>query len=412
MKLAIGAMAPVLVAIAITPGSAAGDTYVIQPDGLGHYPTIQAAIYGCTDGDIIELTDGTFTGDGNRDIMVPSRNITIRSQSGDPMSCIIDCEGSELSEHRGFYFEAAVGSGDATLQGVGIVNGYMTVDGGGVLIEGADTVMEDCIIANCTCYPPDGVTPVRGGGISVSSGGDPHLIDCLITGCTAKYGGGLAVHESGGTFERCTIGDNLGTYSSGGVYTQTAYGADFTGCSIVSNESPRVGGIRMQGSVTLTNCDVSRNAATYGDGGGIELCGGNDVINCTLAENSAMQKGGGVWCRYDGGTLTRCIIAYTENGCGVEASTVEDVPTMSCCDVYGSVEGDYGPVVGDQTGLNDNFSLPPEFCGRDAGDYRLFDTSPCLAASAPCGQLVGAFDQGCDSPVEKTSWGVIKAMWR
>lgn len=398
----------VSVLLVLPAAATAGSTYVVQPDGLGDYPTIQAAVLAATDGDIIELTDGTFIGDGNRDVAVPSRAITIRSQSGDPMSCIIDCDGSARSEHRAFYFEAAVGSGDVTLQGVGIMNGYRSDHGGGIFIEGADTVMEDCIVAACTV---DG-SQQSGGGISIRSGASPSLTGCIVTGCTAPYGGGIAVHQSAGTFENCTFVDNLATYTSGGAYVQSATGADFTGCAIVSNESPRVGGIRMVGNVTLTDCDVSRNAATYENAGGIELCSGNDVINCTLVENSAMQKGGGVFCKYDGGTLTRCIIAYTENGCGVEANTVDDVPTMSCCDVYGSTEGDYGPVVGDQTDLNNNFSEDPEFCGIEVADYRLFATSKCLAGFSPCGSLVGAFGEGCDSPVEKTSWGVIKAMWR
>ena len=42
---------------------AAAETYVVTPDGTGDFPTIQTAIDAAGDGDIIELTDGTFTGD-------------------------------------------------------------------------------------------------------------------------------------------------------------------------------------------------------------------------------------------------------------------------------------------------------------------------------------------------------------
>ena len=41
-------------------------TYLVNPEGTGDFPTIQAAIDAVVDGDIIELNDGTFTGDGNR----------------------------------------------------------------------------------------------------------------------------------------------------------------------------------------------------------------------------------------------------------------------------------------------------------------------------------------------------------
>jgi pectin methylesterase-like acyl-CoA thioesterase len=92
----------VAVLVLVVAGTAFGTIYVISPDGLGDYPTIQAAVNAATDGDIIELTDGTFTGDGNRDIAVPSRPITIRSQSGNCTDCVIDCQGNARAEHRDF----------------------------------------------------------------------------------------------------------------------------------------------------------------------------------------------------------------------------------------------------------------------------------------------------------------------
>ena len=104
-------------------GTASAATYVVQADGLGDFPTIQAAVLAAGDDDIIELTDGIFTGEGNRDIMVPARPITIRSESDDYLLCMIDCEGSARAEHRGFWFQDAVGTGDVTLQGIGTTTG-------------------------------------------------------------------------------------------------------------------------------------------------------------------------------------------------------------------------------------------------------------------------------------------------
>lgn len=85
-------------------GAAVAATLVVRPDGTGDYPTIQAAINGSSAGDVIELTDGVFTGTGNRDVEFGGREITVRSQSGDPATCIIDCEGSQEDTHRGFLF--------------------------------------------------------------------------------------------------------------------------------------------------------------------------------------------------------------------------------------------------------------------------------------------------------------------
>jgi len=402
-----------LTLLAVLPtGAVAGSTYVVQPDGLGDYPTIQAAITAATDGDIIELTDGTFTGDGNRDIAVPSRDLTIRSQGGDPMACIIDCEGSARAEHRGFYFDTTIGTGDATVQGIAVIYGYTTAHGGGILIEGASPLIDNCIVAECTA---DG-SMARGGGVYVGDDGSPQFVDCIVTVCTGGYGAGVAIYQAEGTFESCTIGDNVATNRVGGVYLQSAGPSDFTDCSIVSNKAPRIGGIRtgshLSGDITLTDCDISRNEATYDYAGGVCLVGGTVLTNCTIVDNSALGSGGGVYGRYDSGTLSNCIIAYSEDGCGVAAEEAGTEPTLNCCDVYGNVEGNYDAVVGDQTRVNDNFSLDPEFCDLAAADYRLYDTSPCLAGASPCGSLVGAFDQGCDSPVEETSWGALKAMFR
>jgi len=64
-----------------------------------------------------------------------------------------------------------------------------------------------------------------------------------------------------------------------------------------------------------------------------------------------------------------------------------------------------------------NFSLDPEFCGEEgSGNYFLKSTSPCAPGSAPpgfeaCGQI-GPLPVGCGAvPVEKTSWGMLKAMY-
>jgi hypothetical protein len=83
-----------LVLLVSFPIIASAETYVIHPDGSGDFPSIQAAIDFASDGDIIELTDGTFTGDGNRDVMLQGKAVTMRSQSGNATTCIIDVEGT------------------------------------------------------------------------------------------------------------------------------------------------------------------------------------------------------------------------------------------------------------------------------------------------------------------------------
>ena len=83
----------VVVSILLFAGAASGTTYVVKPDQSGDFPTIQAAILAATDEDIIELTDGTFEGEGNRDIQVPARPITSARRAGTTCAASSTAEG-------------------------------------------------------------------------------------------------------------------------------------------------------------------------------------------------------------------------------------------------------------------------------------------------------------------------------
>jgi hypothetical protein len=112
---------PAFVCILIGASAPAGIIHV--PDD---YPTIQAGIDAASNGDVVEIADGTYTGDGNRDLDLGGKAITVRSASG-PDNCTIDCEGSEIEPHIGFYFTSGEDP-DSVLEGVTIINGYLDFD--------------------------------------------------------------------------------------------------------------------------------------------------------------------------------------------------------------------------------------------------------------------------------------------
>jgi hypothetical protein len=62
--------------------------------------------------------------------------------------------------------------------------------------------------------------------------------------------------------------------------------------------------------------------------------------------------------------------------------------------------------------INDNFNQDPLFCDAPTGDFTIDASSPCAPGNNPACGLVGAWDVGCDSPVEAISWGSLKAMYR
>lgn len=86
-----------------------------------NYPTIQQAIDAAQTGDIVVVSDGIYTGEGNKNLDFKGKKITVTSLNG-PASTIIDCEGSG----RAFYFHSGE-TPDSVLSGFTIRNGAPAV---------------------------------------------------------------------------------------------------------------------------------------------------------------------------------------------------------------------------------------------------------------------------------------------
>lgn len=138
---------PILIAIValLAAGRATAVVYIVEPDGGGDFATIQEAIDAAQELDVVELANGVYQGEGNRDIDFLGKAITVRSQSGIPDSCVIDCGGSSDEEHRGFSFVS--GETDASiLEGIAVRWGYMH-DGGGITCQYSSPLLVNCILS-------------------------------------------------------------------------------------------------------------------------------------------------------------------------------------------------------------------------------------------------------------------------
>jgi len=164
--------------------TASADTIYVKADGTGDYPTIQAAIDAAIDGDEVIAAQGTYTGEGNRDISFAGKRITVRSISpGDPnvvATTIIDCEGLG----RGFIFNNEEAN-ESILDGFTITNGYAMWRGGGIYILDSGPKISSCIISKNESFD------APGGGV-YCEGGSPEISDCTISENSAEHiGGGI-----------------------------------------------------------------------------------------------------------------------------------------------------------------------------------------------------------------------------
>ncbi|GAI20599.1 unnamed protein product, partial [marine sediment metagenome] len=217
-------------------------------DVPSEFGSIQEAIDFATNGDVIIVAEGIYTGDGNRDIHFKGKALTVRSQNG-PENCVIDCNGRETEPHRGFNFSNNLNT-NAIIDGFTIINGYSD-EGSGINCrdnQGSSLTISNCNIRNHTSLGDYGV---GNGAISVRDG--IYLI------------------------HNCLISNN----SASGIYCGDTISTAITNCTITGNT---IGGIFCRGdsNVEISNCTITAN--TFRDGGGI-YCNGiisMTITNCTI----------------------------------------------------------------------------------------------------------------------------------
>jgi hypothetical protein len=343
-----------------------GGTWLVLPDGTGDAPTIQAAVDSAVAGDIIRLSDGTFRGAGNRDIVV-QKSLTIRSESGDPSACVIDCEGSGAEYHRAFTCDA----GYLVFEGLTVRNGYHS-EAGAIDIE---TTQE-------------GQITINGCHFINNNGGYGGAIRFLLLGYETYVVSG------------CVFEGNYSQYYGGGIFLERHLNPD--------------------GLCRIVDCVFSDNYAYYGaalaewlfEPPFRETIGedvGTHMVGCTIATNTGN-------CSFFGTAMSGERLLIANNTTVVPF--VNSIPVLSCSNVFGNAGGDWIGALEGQYRVRGNISVCPSFCSLLQGDLRLCDESLCLPGMHPddyaCG-LIGALGVGCacgPSATHPATWGGIKALYR
>ncbi len=414
--------ASLLVMAAASVGTA--EVYTVLPDGNGDFPTIQAAIDAAEEWDVIELGDGTFTGDGNRSVSFLGKAVTVRSASGDPEACVVDCEMVDC----GFVF--ASGEGPlSVLDGLTITQGYSWYPngGGGVYCNGSSPTLRNLVLSG------NHVQSSNGGGM-MCHGGSPTLTDVTFLGNEA-YTEFMHYNSGGGLY---SIGSNV-------TLTNVMFSENYAliNVSFVSNgggtwEHSRTGGLDIvRGAIaTLLHVEFRDNydeamfvagsasltAVTFSDNyeGALSCFASAYVSTHVILENVTFShnREHGIECAGATLELENTIIAFTSDSYPVEghAITGEGDITLTCCNIFGNEGGDWVGPIADQYGVNGNMAMDPVFCSDEHPEYpyTLHSNSPCAPNSPSnpdCG-LIGAWPIGCGPTiVEEMTWGSIKAMY-
>jgi hypothetical protein len=351
------------------------------PAGLhvpSEYPTIQAAIDAAVNGDTIWVSDGIYTGAGNRAITFPDKSITVRSENG-PDNCIIDCEGIS----RAFTFESAEVS-DIVVEGITIRNGYaggaVWKDrcGGAILCYDSSPTINNCVFIN---------NHASGYGGAIVLGDLSPLSNSIISNCTfldnsAHTGGGIHNGKGNQVITNCIFKGNVATYDyGGGICCWQDSVATIENCLMKNNASRNNNrGAGMSFSLaapTVKNCLFIDNFAMgeftgFGGGGIFVLHASTKIINCTFYGNTTTGYGGA--CHFEGNRdiyVTNCI--FSKN---YPNQIYKEMTTGRVYVSYSDVQGGYSG-----TG---NINADPRFVAGPDGNYYLSQIVAGQAVNSPC----------------------------
>jgi parallel beta-helix repeat protein len=330
--------------IALNLNNASGATINVPTVG---YPTIQAGIDAAVDGDTVLVADGTYTGDGNKNLDFNGKAITVISENG-PYTTIVDCEG----EGPGFYFHSGEGQG-SVVSGFTITNGKSVgITGAGIDISASSPVIRNNVIRNN-----------QGWGIGTHGASNPLIQENSIH----DNSGGIEIWAS----QPHITGNFIENNSGYGI--ETANTRTFTILNNIIAENGHNGvdfGIPSgsSGSVVIINNTITANSAA-----GIY---GNRDTNLTISNN----------------------IVTNNQDCGIFFDTSYNwgTPNSNYNDVWDNGGGNYCELAASGT---DDISADPLFVDPANGDYHLWPNSPCIDAGTSEGAPSTDFD-GDSRPID------------
>jgi predicted outer membrane repeat protein len=426
-RLTVGAFLVCAMSWAIPAESA---LLTVDPQGNG-FRTIQEALDAAVSSDIVQLVDGTYSGEGNVSLFFHRRTITLCSLNG-PAHCIVDCGNLAFT------------GGDIR----GAVKGLTILNSGQMVLSVDDLTFEECVfqgsvrptesllrlgqcrptLLNCAfrnfsgadgaviachvrCAPiirgctfENNSSSLDAGAILNLAGSSPVITECrFVNNSCQDDGGAIANYEqSHPIIVACTFERNQSNDNGGAIFSRSGSSPRIVSCLFADNRARGHGGAiyNRENAAAIVNCVFTGNSAhNYG---GALYCTQTDelatLLNCTLVGNSAGLEGGAVYCDdRDGPSLLNCILWANrdETGDSETSQIFATAPILRHCCVQ-NWTGQWADTA--------NHGLNPQFVDADGLDdvagtaddnFRLLPGSPCIDAGfdAP---LSEPFRTDCD----------------
>lgn len=265
------------------------------------YTTIQAAINGAVNGDTVLVAPGTYF----ENINFRGKNIVVTGtyyQSGNPQlisSTIINGSTPVYNDTASCVIIANHEDSTTVLQGFTLTGGKGTLwddehapgnrfrEGGGLLIQYSSPTVQNNIIRNNEAINTAGGVGAGGGGIRMGDS-NPKVLNNIIMQNQGRYGPGVVLNYSGGTFKNNIICLNTGgqNYGGGGAFwilsNSPAGPRIIENNTIVNNTTTSgCGGLTIQSStVNLRNNIIRGNTSTNANQ--IEYSGTVTVTYCNI----------------------------------------------------------------------------------------------------------------------------------
>ena len=236
------------------------------------FATISRAVAMAAHGDTVRVLDGTYAGDGNRDIDLLGKAIVVMSDADDPARCIVDCADANGATHNGFRVTYGADMDSVVIRG-------FTIRGAGIAVAadepapnavyGQYVKIERCVIIACAF------------GVNLGSR-DLHLVGCSLTG--NGNGVGIALARSAAV-SGCTIsGYMVGVQMAWDGWAPSHGPMLFNDCVISSNTLHGFRYFGESGATQLNRCRVEDNGS-HGILARVHEAAPFTLVDCVIDDN-------------------------------------------------------------------------------------------------------------------------------